>query len=169
MQPVRIEVWSEKGTVRGTLSPILDRYAVTFRVMHGHGSALPCMTWIVPRVRQALDRAVRRHRDPSGMHMSEIDLPQRIERYGGNIEIVRAAIDKVDTRAGRAYRASWRRTSAWTRAMHGTSRTMGTNVGNWTHEADSVAPTRRRRDPQTHRPRSVGTGRTDRGGPARDD
>jgi len=24
MQPCRIEVWSEKGTVRGTLAPVLD-------------------------------------------------------------------------------------------------------------------------------------------------
>ena len=34
-----VEVWSEKGTVRGTLSPVLEKYGVTFRVMHGYGSA----------------------------------------------------------------------------------------------------------------------------------
>ena len=34
-QPVRVEVWSEKGTVRGVLAPVLDQYAVGFRVMHG--------------------------------------------------------------------------------------------------------------------------------------
>ena len=34
-QPVRCEVWSEKGTVRGVLAPVLDHYAVGFRVMHG--------------------------------------------------------------------------------------------------------------------------------------
>src|SRR3981081_2002081 len=34
-QPVRCEVWSEKGTVRGVLGPVLDHYAVGFRVMHG--------------------------------------------------------------------------------------------------------------------------------------
>jgi hypothetical protein len=38
-QPVRCEVWSEKGTVRGVLSPVLDHYAVGFRVMHGFSSA----------------------------------------------------------------------------------------------------------------------------------
>ena len=38
-QPVRCEVWSEKGTVRGVLAPVLDNYAVGFRVMHGFGSA----------------------------------------------------------------------------------------------------------------------------------
>ena len=39
LQPHRVEVWSEKGTVRGTLAPVLARYGITFRVMHGHGSA----------------------------------------------------------------------------------------------------------------------------------
>src|SRR5258707_15649900 len=34
-QPVRCEVRSEKGTVRGVLGPVLDHYAVGFRVMHG--------------------------------------------------------------------------------------------------------------------------------------
>jgi hypothetical protein len=38
-QPVRCEVWSEKGTVRGVLAPVLDEYAVGFRVMHGFSSA----------------------------------------------------------------------------------------------------------------------------------
>jgi hypothetical protein len=38
-QPVRCEVWSEKGTVRGVLQPVLDQYAVGFRVMHGFSSA----------------------------------------------------------------------------------------------------------------------------------
>src|SRR5262245_5185835 len=37
-QPVRCEVWSEKGTVRGVLAPVLDKYGVGFRVMHGFTS-----------------------------------------------------------------------------------------------------------------------------------
>ncbi|WP_247460353.1 MULTISPECIES: hypothetical protein [unclassified Bradyrhizobium] len=32
-QPERVEVWSEKGTVRGVLQPVLDAYGVGFRVM----------------------------------------------------------------------------------------------------------------------------------------
>jgi hypothetical protein len=31
LQPRRVEVWSEKGTVRGTVAPVLDEYGVTFR------------------------------------------------------------------------------------------------------------------------------------------
>jgi hypothetical protein len=38
-QPIRVEVWSEKGTVRGVLAPVLDHYAVGFRVMHGFSGA----------------------------------------------------------------------------------------------------------------------------------
>jgi hypothetical protein len=38
-QPVRVEVWSEKGTVRGVLDPVLDEFAVGFRVMHGFSGA----------------------------------------------------------------------------------------------------------------------------------
>lgn len=38
-QPQRVEVWSEKGTIRGVLRPVLDQYGVGFRVMHGFGSA----------------------------------------------------------------------------------------------------------------------------------
>jgi hypothetical protein len=38
-QPKQVEVWSEKGTVRGVLWPVLSRLGVGFRVMHGFSSA----------------------------------------------------------------------------------------------------------------------------------
>ena len=38
-QNVHVEVWSEKGTVRGTVAPVLQDYGITFRVFHGYGSA----------------------------------------------------------------------------------------------------------------------------------
>jgi hypothetical protein len=38
-QPHRIQVWSEKGTVRGLLRPVLDTYAVGFNPVHGFTSA----------------------------------------------------------------------------------------------------------------------------------
>ena len=38
-QPFHVEVWSEKGTVRGILAEILEKYAVAFRVHHGFSSA----------------------------------------------------------------------------------------------------------------------------------
>jgi hypothetical protein len=47
-QPVRVEVWSEKGTVRGVLAPVLDRYAVGFRVMGGVPSAFSARNLVWP-------------------------------------------------------------------------------------------------------------------------
>ena len=99
-QPGWIEVWSEKGTVAGTLRPILDQYGVTFRVMKGWGSST-----VVHDVAQMADQSDKNltvlyvgDRDPSGMHMSEIDLPNRLARYGdGSIDIFRIAVTEPDT------------------------------------------------------------------------
>ena len=38
-QPHRVQVWSEKGTVRGVLAPVLDHFAVGFLPVHGFSSA----------------------------------------------------------------------------------------------------------------------------------
>lgn len=101
-QPDRVEVWSEKGTVRGTLAPVLDEYGVTFRVQHGYGSATA--------IHQAADDSTSSDKpltvlyvgdwDPSGLHMSEVDLPERIDRYGGNIDIERIALSHYDVHQG---------------------------------------------------------------------
>jgi hypothetical protein len=34
--------------------------------------------------------------DASGMHMSEVDLPERLERYGGNVDVQRVALVDAD-------------------------------------------------------------------------
>ena len=98
-QPTRVEVWSEKGTIRGTLAPILDQYGVPFRVMRGFASATVAND--IAELSQTDDRPFVAlyvgDRDPSGMYMSEVDLPDRIDRYGGEVEIVRVAIDERDT------------------------------------------------------------------------
>src|SRR5687768_12115457 len=39
LQPSRLELWSEKGTIRGVLAPVLDRFGIGFRVMHGFSGA----------------------------------------------------------------------------------------------------------------------------------
>ena len=100
-QPSWVEVWSEKGTVRGTLAPILNQYGLTFRVMHGHGSATAVHaaaeeSWSSDKTMTVLYVG---DRDPSGMHMSEIDLPDRLERYGGDVDLVRVAIAEEDSNA----------------------------------------------------------------------
>lgn len=101
-QPYRVEVWSEKGTVRGTLKPILDKYGVPFRVMHGFGSAT-----VIHDVAESTGYEGDKplvvlyvgDYDPSGLYMSEVDLPARLDRYGGcDIEIDRVALtdDQVE-------------------------------------------------------------------------
>jgi hypothetical protein len=100
-QPTIVEVWSEKGTVQGVLAPVLDELGVAFRVMKGFGS--------FTRVKEAAvdsnadfernQRTVALYVgdwDPSGMYMSEVDLPSRLARYGGQVLLKRIAIVKAD-------------------------------------------------------------------------
>jgi hypothetical protein len=97
-QPERVIIVSEKGTVRGTLQPILDELKVPLLVAHGYNSA----TAAYDLAQRSLDhdRPLKvlyvGDYDPSGMQMSEVDLPERLERYGGNAEITRVAIIRRD-------------------------------------------------------------------------
>jgi hypothetical protein len=99
-QPRRIEVWSEKGTVRGTLAPVLQKYGVTFRVMHGYSSA----TTIWQIARETADKPrialYTGDWDCSGMHMSEVDLPRRLKEYGASVGLARVALTEDDTMSG---------------------------------------------------------------------
>lgn len=100
MQPNRVEIWSEKGTVRGTLAPVLDELGVTFRVMHGYGSATSIYSVAQEDAAQSklLTVLYCGDWDPSGLHMSMVDLPARLERYGdGLITINRVALNAGDT------------------------------------------------------------------------
>jgi hypothetical protein len=93
-QSVRVEVWSEKGTVRGTLAPVLTEYAVNFRVLHGFGSATVVHSVAQESLEDARPLLVYYvgDLDPSGLWMSERDLPGRVERYNGIIEMHRIAL-----------------------------------------------------------------------------
>ena len=99
MQPNRVEVWSEKGTLRGTLAPVLNEFGVTFRVMHGYGSATSIYTVAQEDMNsdKPLTVLYAGDWDPSGLHMSVVDMPARLARYGGNITIKRIALDEIDT------------------------------------------------------------------------
>jgi hypothetical protein len=144
VQPQRVEVWSEKGTVRGTLAPVLEEYGVTFRVMHGYASATAVHdvaeeTQADP---QPLIVLYVGDWDPSGVHMSEVDLKRRLVRYGQRgmrwrrVALTRAQIDHhnlpgfdVDTKRGDSrYR--------WFRA----------NYGHWCWELDALSPVKLRAD-----------------------
>jgi len=80
-QPERVEVWSEKGTVRGVLRPLLDEYGVGFRVMHGFGGAGTINDMAQDNDGRPLTILYVGDYDPSGMWMSERDIPERLERY----------------------------------------------------------------------------------------
>jgi hypothetical protein len=98
-QPIRCEVWSEKGTVRGVLQPVLDHYAVGFRVMHGFSGATTL--YDVSQDDDGRDLIVLYvgDFDPSGMFMSEEDLPNRLSEYGGDhITLKRIALTREHVR-----------------------------------------------------------------------
>ncbi|MGH8659726.1 MAG: hypothetical protein ACREV4_14950 [Gammaproteobacteria bacterium] len=90
----KVEVWSEKGTIRGTLAPVLDKYGVTLRVMHGYSSATVANQVASETAEMAKPLLVLYvgDWDPSGMNMSEVDLPKRVAQYGGNCHIQRVAL-----------------------------------------------------------------------------
>ena len=94
-QPVRCEVWSEKGTVRGVLGPVLDKYAVGFRVMHGFSSATTIYDVSQDDDGRDLIALYVGDFDPSGLFMSEQDLPTRLADYDGDhITLKRIALTR---------------------------------------------------------------------------
>lgn len=89
----RVEIWSEKGTVGGVLAGILDEYGVTFRVMKGFGSAT-ALHDVAQLSKQGKPLTVFYigDYDPSGMYMSEMDIPTRFTKYGGVANFKRIAL-----------------------------------------------------------------------------
>ncbi|MDZ4214985.1 MAG: hypothetical protein U1C60_09375 [Rhodocyclaceae bacterium] len=100
-QPSLVEIWSEKSTIAGVLAPVLNEFGVTFRVMKGFGS--------FTSVRQAAEDSLSlaSHQtgvvlyigdfDPSGLYMSAVDLPERLDRYGSQWTFERIAVLESDT------------------------------------------------------------------------
>jgi hypothetical protein len=98
-QPVRVEVWSEKGTVRGVLQPVLDEYAVGFRVMHGFSSATSVYDVAQDDDGRDLIALYVGDFDPSGLFMSVMDLPDRLSEYGGyHVTVKRIALTRAQVR-----------------------------------------------------------------------
>jgi hypothetical protein len=100
-QHTHVEVWSEKGTVRGILWPILNQMGVTFRVFHGYGSATAIHeiaeeSGFYEEEGKPFVALYAGDFDPSGLHMSEVDIPKRLARYGGVIELQRIALTRED-------------------------------------------------------------------------
>lgn len=123
-QPHSVEVWSEKGTIRGTLAPVLHAYGITFRVMHGFASSTT-----VHQIAEETQRATKPLTvfyagdwDPSGLHMSAVDLPSRLARYGGQAHLVRTALVEGDLADLPSFSAETKRADPryrWFRQQHG--------------------------------------------------
>jgi hypothetical protein len=96
-QPKRVVVWSEKGTVRGILRPVLDAFGVGFQVMHGFGSATTVHGIAEDYDGRALIALYVGDWDPSGLWMSERDLPERLSKYDGDhVDVKRIALTRDD-------------------------------------------------------------------------
>jgi hypothetical protein len=99
-QPVRVEVWSEKGTVRGVLQPVLDEFGVGFRVVHGFASATVVHDIAEDDDGRELIVLYVGDWDPSGLCMSEVDLPGRLRKYDGHHVVLRRISLTQDQLAG---------------------------------------------------------------------
>ena len=98
-QPKRVEVWSEKGTVRGVLAPVLDHFAVGFRVLHGFSGATTIHDVAQNGDGRILIVLYVGDFDPSGLFMSEQDLPNRLAEYGGDhVKLKRIALTRAQVR-----------------------------------------------------------------------
>jgi hypothetical protein len=98
-QEYRVIVASEKATVAGTIRPVTNDYGVGFVALHGYGSAS-----LVHEIAELSTEDMRPlillyvgDWDPSGMHMSEVDLSDRIWRYDGDAVVRRIALTQEDT------------------------------------------------------------------------
>jgi hypothetical protein len=134
MQPVRCEVWSEKGTVRGVLQPVLDKYAVGFRVLHGFSGATTVHDVAEDDDGRELIVLYVGDFDPSGMFMSEADLPKRLSEYGGDhVTLKRIALTRSQVRGLPSFPATDKKKDPrfkWFRSNH----------GNWCWELDAMDP-----------------------------
>jgi hypothetical protein len=123
-QPCRVEVWSEKGTIRGVLQPVLNKYAAGFRVMHGFTSATAVNDVAEDVDGRDLVVLYVGDLDPSGMFMSECDLPQRLAQYGGeHVKLRRIALVPDQTAGLPSFPASDKRKDPrhpWFVERHGT-------------------------------------------------
>jgi hypothetical protein len=94
-QPARVQLWSEKGTVRGVLAPVLNKYGVGFLPVHGFNSATNVHDIAEDDDGRPLIVLYVGDYDPSGLCMSEWDIPRRLAKYDGDhVELKRIALTR---------------------------------------------------------------------------
>jgi hypothetical protein len=94
MQPYKLEVWSEKGTIAGVVAGVLTEWGIDFKNFRGFNSASNLHAE-AERSRLSVKPVVALYIgdfDPSGLFMSQVDLPKRLEQYGGDVTIERVAL-----------------------------------------------------------------------------
>jgi hypothetical protein len=110
---------------------VLDKYGVGFRVNHGFASATAVndVATIYDDARPLTALYVGDW-DPSGLHMSEVDLPERLAKYGGvHVQVKRIALMQEQLPRCRPFP---RGISAKTRATNGSSMTTAIAAGKLT-------------------------------------
>ena len=97
-QRYRLLLCSEKSTVEGTVKPITGQYGVGFLSLHGYSSATSAhdVAELSAEDARPLILLYIGDWDPSGLHMSVRDLPGRLERYGGVVDVRRIALTEYD-------------------------------------------------------------------------
>jgi hypothetical protein len=102
---------------------VLDRYAVGFRVMHGFSSATSVYDVSQDNDGRELIVLYVGDFDPSGMFMSEEDLPNRLDKYDGyHVEVMRIALTREQVRGLPSFPASDKRKDPryrWFVSKHG--------------------------------------------------
>jgi hypothetical protein len=94
---------------------VLNEYGLTFRVMHGYTSATTAYQVAQESATSPKTLTVfyLGDWDPSGLHMSEVDLPGRLARYQGSVVLQRLALDVDDLNDGLPwFSAETKRTNA---------------------------------------------------------
>jgi len=96
-QPSHVELWTEKDAIIGSIEPVTDELGVTVRVSRGFTS-----TTRVYEIALEFTRIVKPifvfylgDHDPSGRAI-ELDLFERISRYGPDFQMERLAIREID-------------------------------------------------------------------------
>jgi hypothetical protein len=96
----RVIVMSEKSTIGGVLRPVIREYGVSFVSVHGFNSATMIYELAQSTIHDGIVPVTYIFYvgdfDPSGMYMSEVDLPRRLREYGGFAHIVRVAVQSKD-------------------------------------------------------------------------
>ena len=110
--------------MRGLLRPVLDKYAVGFNPVHGFTTATNVHDVAEDDDGRRLIVLYVGDFDPSGMYMSEVDLPKRFAEYGGNhIKLKRIALTHRNVRTLPSFPASDKRKDPryrWFCANYGT-------------------------------------------------